>query len=169
MLRYKDQLICDRFSTATDFRRMFSRQILRRYHLLSAPIASLVIPVCLRAGIHSLDSNFEIQKGINQNLWIPAQWHTGMTVGNGPRGSRSVSSCGAGLGRLAAGPSAGEFTRNALAENSRPLPVGEYACFASRRICRKTHPAVIEKSFLSSSPNAPIGSGVFRFLLWLAF
>ena len=124
LLRSKDQLICDRFSTATDFRRMFSRQILRCYHLLSAPIASLVIPVCLRAGSHSLDSNFEIQKGINQNLWIPAQWHTGMTVGNGPRGSRSVSSCGAGLGRLAAGPSAGEFTRNALAENSPEDPSG---------------------------------------------
>ena len=37
---------------------------------------------------------------------------------------------------------------------------GEFARFASRRICRKTHPAVIEKSFLSSSPSAPIGDPV---------
>ena len=55
----------------------------RNLDLCHHGISLFVIPVCLRAGIHCFD--FKCEKTQNQNLWLPAQVHTGMTRRNRPR------------------------------------------------------------------------------------
>ena len=82
---------------AGEFARFASRRIWRSSHpprnwtlnhqrnldLCHHGISLFVIPVCLRAGIHCFD--FKCEKTQNQNLWLPAQVHTGMTRRNRPR------------------------------------------------------------------------------------